>query len=38
MAPSMAGLGPSLVKQLTLSLDDPDGFVAAVRAGVRESG
>jgi hypothetical protein len=28
---TMFGLGPSKVNQLTLSLDDPDGFVAAVR-------
>jgi hypothetical protein len=27
---TLFGLGPSRVRQLTLSLDDPDGFVAAV--------
>ena len=27
---TMFGLGPSRVDQLTLSLDDPDGFIAAV--------
>jgi hypothetical protein len=27
---TMFGLGPSRVNQLTLSLDDPDGFIAAV--------
>lgn len=27
---TMFGLGPSRVKQLTVSLDDPDGFIAAV--------
>lgn len=33
VAPSidtLFGLGPSQVKQLTVSLDDPDGFIAAV--------
>jgi hypothetical protein len=29
---TLFGLGPSQVRQLTLSLDDPDGFVAAVEA------
>jgi hypothetical protein len=29
---TLYGLGPSRVRQLTLSLDDPDGFVAAVKA------
>ena len=29
---TLFGLGPSRVRQLTLSLDDPDGFVAAVEA------
>ncbi len=29
---TLFGLGPSRVRQLTLSLDDPDGFVAAVGA------
>jgi hypothetical protein len=27
---TLFGLGPSQVKQLTVSLDDPDGFIAAV--------
>jgi hypothetical protein len=27
---TLFGLGPSRVKQLTVSLDDPDGFIAAV--------
>lgn len=31
---TMFGLGPSRVDQLTLSLDDPDGFIAAVEPGV----
>ena len=29
---TMYGLGPSRVKQLTVSLDDPDGFIAAVES------
>ena len=29
---TLFGLGPSQVRQLTVSLDDPDGFVAAVEA------
>jgi hypothetical protein len=35
VAPSIAtlfGLGPSRVVELTLSLDDPDGFIAAAEA------
>jgi hypothetical protein len=32
---TLFGLGPSRVKQLTLSLDDPDGFVAALGGDVR---
>lgn len=32
---TMFGLGPSRVNQLTLSLDDPDGFIAAVAGNVR---
>jgi hypothetical protein len=30
---TLFGLGPSRVKQLTVSLDDPDGFIAAVEDG-----
>jgi hypothetical protein len=36
VAPSidtLFGLGPSRVNQLTVSLDDPDGFIAAVQTG-----
>jgi hypothetical protein len=32
---TMFGLGPSRVTQLTLSLDDPDGFIAAVDGDAR---
>lgn len=28
---TLFGLGPSRVDQLTVSLDDPDGFIAAVK-------
>ena len=31
---TMFGLGPSRVDQLTVSLDDPDGFIAAVEGAV----
>ena len=34
---TMFGLGPSRVNQLTLSLDDPDGFIAAVEGDARGS-
>jgi hypothetical protein len=30
---TLFGLGPSRVNQLTVSLDDPDGFIAAVESG-----
>ena len=32
---TMFGLGPSRVNQLTVSLDDPDGFIAAVAGDAR---
>jgi hypothetical protein len=34
---TLFGLGPSQVRQLTLSLDDPDGFVAAVEGDLGRS-
>jgi hypothetical protein len=34
---TLFGLGPSMVRQLTVSLEDPDGFIAAV-AGDRLAG